>query len=140
MDMSTAIISSQFRPDLNHSPELLHQEKDLYPDSRLIVGAQLDYIPSFYAFAIKAFLLPIRSVQHELVTLYFKYIHPMFPVVDELYFIELHCKYRGQEQLMDPSDFVIYHAITAAGFGVSLPSRVPCHNSNLILSISVNSN
>jgi ATP adenylyltransferase/5',5'''-P-1,P-4-tetraphosphate phosphorylase II len=42
----------------------------------------------------------------------------MFPVVDEYRMTELHQKYRGQEELMDPSDFTVYHAIMVAGFAV----------------------
>jgi ABC-type enterochelin transport system permease subunit len=45
----------------------------------------------------------------------------MFPVVDEYRMTELHQKYRGQEELMDPSDFTVYHAIMVAGFAVRSP-------------------
>ena len=84
---------------------------------------RLDLVPNFYSYAIKATLMPIRRVQHELVMNYFQYIHPMFPVVDEHYFTKIYRKYRGQEQYMDPEDFMIYQAITAAGFGVSTTSN-----------------
>jgi hypothetical protein len=78
----------------------------------------LDAVHKFYAYSVKACLLPIRRVQHELVTLYFQYIHPMFPVVDEDYFTDLHRIYRGREEYMPMLDFVIYQAILSAGFGV----------------------
>lgn len=116
LDMSTAIMASRL---LDPSPAFLQLDKGVSLETGLMSGERLDLIPSFYTYAIKSCLLPIRKVQHELVTLYFQYIHPMFPVVDECYFMELHRKYRGQEQFMDPCDFVVYQAITAAGFGVS---------------------
>lgn len=49
----------------------------------------------------------------------------MFPVVDENHFNEIHRKYMGQEELLDPLDFMIYQAIMAAGFGVGEPSKLP---------------
>jgi hypothetical protein len=103
-------------------------EKSVPLGTGYISSERLELVPSFYTCAIKCCLLPIRKVQHELVTLYFQYIHPMFPVVDESYFMDLHRKYRGQEQFMDPSDFVVYQAIAAAGFGVSriLPGGPQC--------------
>jgi hypothetical protein len=116
--MSTALMSSRSRQQLSQSPSFVIN-KGISLETGLMSGERLDLVPSFYTYAIKACLLPIRKVQHELVTLYFRYIHPMFPVVDECYFMELHRKYRSQEQFMDPSDFVIYQAITAAGFGAS---------------------
>ena len=125
---------------LNLSPGLLQLDKDASLDTGLMSSERLDLVPSIYTYAIKACLLPIRKVQHELVTLYFQYIHPMFPVVDESYFMEIHRKYRGHEQFMDPKDFVVYQAITAAGFGASGPLpylSIPSDDSNAILSISV---
>jgi hypothetical protein len=41
-----------------------------------------------------------------------------FPVVDEYRIAELHQKYKGKEELMDPTDFTVYHAIMVAGFAV----------------------
>jgi hypothetical protein len=122
LDMSTAILACRH---LNHSPRFMQLEKGITLETGHISGERLDLVPSFYTYAVQSCLLPIRRVQHELVTLYFQYIHPMFPVVDETYFMELHRRYRGQEQFMDPSDFVVYQAITAAGFGVS---SVPTYN------------
>jgi hypothetical protein len=118
VDMSTAIIESQSRLCLNDSPGFARFEEGMSTDIGLIPRERLDLVPSFYTYAVKACLLPIRRVQHELITLYFQYIHPMFPVVDEQYFMQVHQRYRGREEFMDPSDFVIYQAITAAGFGV----------------------
>ena len=86
---------------------------------RPVLDERLDLVPNFYRYAVRACLLPIRRVQHDLVSLYFQYIHPLFPVVDENHFNEIHRKYMGQEELLDPSDFMIYQAIMAAGFGVS---------------------
>jgi len=104
------------------SPGRARLDFDLPLDHSFMVGESLDLVPSFYTYAVKACLLPIRKVQHELVALYFQYIQPMFPVVDEDYFTELHRKYYGHEHFMDPADFVVYQAITAAGFGVSVLS------------------
>jgi hypothetical protein len=113
--MSAAIEASRL---VNQSSGLMQPDKGVSLDTGLMSGKLLDLVPSFYTYAIKACLLPVRKVQHELVTLYFQFIHPMFPVVDEAYFMEIHRKYRGHEQFMDPSEFVVYQAITAAGFGV----------------------
>ena len=119
VDMSTALMASSFRETPTHSPGFVHIENGVSLETGLMSGERPDLVPSLYTYVVKACLLPIRKVQHELVTLYFQYIHPMFPVVDECYFMEIHRKYRGQEHFMDPSDFVIYQAITAAGFGVN---------------------
>jgi hypothetical protein len=119
VDMSTALMTTHSRQSLTRSPGFVQIDKGVSLETGIMSGERLDLVPSFYTYVVKACLLPIRKVQHELVTLYFQYIHPMFPVVDECYFMKIHQKYRGQEQFMDPSDFVIYQAITAAGFGVS---------------------
>lgn len=119
VDMSTALMTSRSRQTLTRSPGFVQIDTGVSLETGLMSGERLDLVPSFYTYVVKACLLPIRKVQHELITLYFQYIHPMFPVVDESYFMDIHRKYRGQEQFMDPSDFVIYQAIAAAGFGVS---------------------
>lgn len=116
--MSTAIIASRYRLHFDRPSDFMRFDKDLLAEAVIMSGERLDSVPGFYTYAIESCLLPIRKVQHELVTLYFQYIHPMFPVVDEQYFMEIHRKYRGREQFMAPSDFLIYQAITAAGFGV----------------------
>lgn len=85
--MSTAIMASR----LLHPSRVFPQfDKVISLETGLMSGERLDLIPSFYTC-----LLPIKKVQHELVTLYFQYIHPMFPVVDECYFMGLHRKYRS---------------------------------------------
>jgi hypothetical protein len=85
---------------------------------------RLDQVPNLYAYSVTASLLPIREVQEELFTLYMRHIHPIFPVVDECRFVELHRRYKGREQLMDPAEFMVYHAILVAGFSVRYPSAV----------------
>ena len=119
MDMTTALrsVHPSIPPKLPSESLELTQRGVL--DANLTSTEPLDLVPSFYSYSIKACLLPIRKVQHELVTLYFHHIHPMFPVVDEYHFTEIHRKYRGQEELMHPSDFIVYHAIMVAGFAVS---------------------
>lgn len=86
-------------------------------------------VPNLYAYFIKTCMLPIRKVQHDLFNLYFRYVHPMFPVVDEYYFNKLHQRFLGHEELLNPLDFMIYQAILAAGFGVSSP----CARSKAVL-------
>jgi hypothetical protein len=88
--------------------------------SHLMSSERLDLVPKFYMYSVRACLLPIRKVQNALLTHYFQHIHPMFPVVDEHHFTELHHKFKNQEEFMDPGDFMIYHAILFAGFGVSI--------------------
>ena len=119
LDMSTAIATSPTFGRPGGFPDGALFGQDISVSSGLVADEPLDLVPSFYNYALKAFLLPIRKVQHELVILYFQYIHPLFPVVDESYFTELHRNYRAQEHLMAPADFVLYQAIIAAGFGVS---------------------
>jgi hypothetical protein len=79
----------------------------------------MDLVPIFCNYTVKSCLLPLREIQDELVRLYFRNIHPMFPVVDEVYYTELHRRFKNREQFMRPPDFVIYQAILTAGFGVS---------------------
>lgn len=117
--MTTALVSAEPRLP----PNLLSIGPD-FPadgsiDALLMYKERLDLVPTFYTFTVKSCLLPIRRVQNALVTLYFHHIHPMFPVVDEYYITELHRKYKGREELMDPCDFSVYHAIMVAGFAVS---------------------
>jgi hypothetical protein len=84
----------------------------------LIEVEQISLFPKFYAYSIKACLFPIRNVQSTLIALYFRHIHPLFPIVDKNRFNKLHCQFQGQEEHMDPSDFIIYHAIMIVGFSV----------------------
>lgn len=86
--------------------------------TNLMSVERVDLVPKFYKFTVNSCMLPIRKVQHELITLYFHHIHPMFPIVDEYHFSDLHRKFRGQEELMKPADFMIYHAIMVAAFAV----------------------
>ena len=121
--MTTAILSGHPWIQPTKSPALIrHGEHFSIPFHH---GRQerLDLVPDFYTYAVKISLLPICRVQHQLVLNYFQYIHPMFPVVDEYYFTEMYRKYRGNEQFMETEDFMIYQAITAAGFGVSKISK-----------------
>ncbi|KUJ06339.1 uncharacterized protein LY89DRAFT_790625 [Mollisia scopiformis] len=116
LDMTTALVSAEPRlPPNLHSvgPEV---PADGTIDAMLMYKERLDLVPNLYTYTVKSCLLPIRRVQTALVTLYFHHIHPMFPVVDEYHITELHRKYRGKEELMDPCDFTIYHAIMVAGF------------------------
>jgi hypothetical protein len=112
MDMTTAIVSCF--PSVPSSPQ---SERSL--SSVLAPTENLDMVPSFYAYSVKSCLLPIRKVQDQLVAHYFFHVHPMFPLVDEAYFTKLHQAYRGQEELMDKTDFMVYYAIMVAGFAVS---------------------
>lgn len=124
LDMTTALVSS--RPRIPPAiPADRWEVQDRGPsDASLMSTERLDLVPNFYTYSVKACLLPIRRVQHALVSLYFHHIHPMFPVVDEYRMTELHQKFRGQEELMDPSDFTVYHAIMVAGFAVRIPIMV----------------
>jgi hypothetical protein len=79
---------------------------------------RLDLVPNFYTYSVKSCLLPIRKVQDQLISHYFCHVHPMFPLVDEYRFTELHRKYKGQEELMSEADFIVYYAIMVAGFAV----------------------
>lgn len=134
--MSAAIIDSYPRISPSSSPGFIQLEEGVL-DTGLLLGERLDLVPSFYTYATKACLMPIRKVQHELINLYFQFIHPMFPVVDEKHFMELHRRYRGKEELMNPTDFLVYQAVIAAGFGVSLMSRYLISHSDSVTSISV---
>jgi hypothetical protein len=116
LDMTTALVSSHPRIPAAIPPNSWELEERGSSDTSLMSTERLDLVPNFYTYSVKACLLPIRRVQHALVSLYFHHIHPMFPVVDEYRMTELHQKYRGQEELMDPSDFTVYHAIMVAGF------------------------
>ncbi len=113
MDMTTAILQTSQSP-----PKLFFPYQS--PSTALTYAEPLDAVPHFYAYIVKSTLLPIRKVQHELITLYFQHIHPMFPIVDEYRVSELHRKYRGHEELMTPSEFAVYHGVMVAGFAVSL--------------------
>lgn len=115
--MSTALATQA--PAHSLIPPTHSHSRQLEPRISLDIGFNYsDIAPDFYAYTIKACLLPIRKVQHDLVALYFQYIHPTFPVVDERYFIYIHNRFRGHEQFIPPADFVVYQAILAAGFGV----------------------
>jgi hypothetical protein len=118
--MTTALVSAEPRlpPNLHSVGPEVAANGDI--DACLMYKERLDLVPSFYTYTVKSCLLPIRRVQNALVSLYFHHIHPMFPVVDEYHITELHRKYRGKEELMDPSDFTVYHAIMVAGFAVCL--------------------
>lgn len=112
--MTTAISRTRLLPPKMISP---YQSS---PSTALTYAEPLDAVPHFYAYIVKATLLPIRKVQHELVSLYFQHIHPMFPIVDEYRISELHRKYRGHEELMSPSEFAVYHGVMVAGFAVRI--------------------
>ncbi|RFU30621.1 hypothetical protein B7463_g5723, partial [Scytalidium lignicola] len=116
LDMTTALVSLHPRlpPCIPSSPKEIQDHCSI--TASLMTTERVDLVPNFYAYSVKATLLPIRRVQHELVMLYFQNVHPMFPVVDEYHIAKVHKTYRGQEELMDPSDFTIYHAIMVAGF------------------------
>ena len=114
VDMTTAI--QTLGPSITHPmvPNL-SLLNETFASSEPFNGA-----PDFYVCYVKACMLPIRKVQHDLFNLYFQFVHPMFPVVDEYYFNKLHRRYLGHEELLPPVDFMIYQAILAAGFGVSI--------------------
>lgn len=116
--MSTAMLAS---PSVRLAADypVYQPERNEPWATTLMSNRPSDLVPSFYTYAITSCLLPIRKIQQELFILYFQYIHPMFPVINETYFTELHRVYRGHEQFMDQSDFIVYQAILAAGFGVS---------------------
>ncbi|KAE9371338.1 hypothetical protein N431DRAFT_341151 [Stipitochalara longipes BDJ] len=116
LDMTTALVSSHPRIPPAIPANSWELEERGSSETSLMSTERLDLVPNFYTYSVKSCLLPIRRVQHALVSLYFHHIHPMFPVVDEYRMTELHQKYRGQEELMDPSDFTVYHAIMVAGF------------------------
>lgn len=113
MDMATAIQS------VDPNPRCFETLEPVQTLQEVSYTEPLNLVPDFYAYAVKACLLPIRRVQHELFTGYFRHVHPMFPVVDEHHFHEKHRQFMGREELLHPSDFMIYQAILAAGFGVS---------------------
>lgn len=121
LDMTTALVSAEPRlpPNLHSVASEVAANDSI--DACLMYKEQLDLVPNFYTYTVKSSLLPIRRVQNALVSLYFHHIHPMFPVVDEYHITELHRRYRGKEELMDPSDFTVYHAIMVAGFAVNIP-------------------
>lgn len=130
LDMTTALVSAEPRlPPNLHSVGLEVATNDGI-DANLMYKERLDLVPNFYTYTVKSCLLPIRRVQNALVALYFHHIHPMFPVVDEYHITELHRKYRGKEELMDPSDFTVYHAIMVAGFAVCPPHLHPFNITN----------
>ncbi|KAF8854311.1 hypothetical protein BDZ45DRAFT_45449 [Acephala macrosclerotiorum] len=116
LDMTTALVSAE--PRLPPNLQLVGPEVPANDniDACLMYKERLDLVPNFYTYTVKSCLLPIRRIQNALVSLYFHHIHPMFPVVDEYHITELHRKYKGKEELMDPSDFIVYHAIMVAGF------------------------
>lgn len=119
LDMTTALVSLHPRIPPAIPANTWELQERGSSDASLMSAECLDLVPNFYTYSVKACLLPIRRVQHALVSLYFHHIHAMFPVVDEYRMTELHQKYRGQEELMDPSDFTVYHAIMVAGFAVN---------------------
>jgi len=124
LDMSTALVSARPRLPPSLSSDRLELRNCDSVDINLISTERLDLVPKFYAYSVKSCLLPLRRVQHELVTLYFHHVHPMFPVVDEYHITELHRKYYGQEEVMDPSEFIIYHATMVFGFAVRNKNNV----------------
>jgi hypothetical protein len=120
LDMSTALVSARAKIPPSLPSDRLELWNSNSIDTSLISMERLDLVPKFYAYSVKSCLLPLRRVQHELITLYFHHVHPMFPVVDEYHITELHRKYYGQEELMDPSDFIVYHAVMVVGFAVRI--------------------
>ncbi|PVH69062.1 hypothetical protein DL98DRAFT_661875 [Cadophora sp. DSE1049] len=119
MDMSTALQTSSIRPSPgdSHSPVArpFTEEAVTTDDPKSL--ERIDLAPRLYACSVRSSILPCRQVQNELVTLYFRHIHPMLPVVDEHHFSTLHRNLRGREEFMEPGDFLIYLAVLAAGFG-----------------------
>lgn len=123
MDMPTAIASSQARiPPILDDESLVRKGQDSGSFS-LVPTERLDLVPTFYSYSVRASLLPIRRVQHQLLTHYFNGIHPTLPVVDEYHITQLHHKFSGKEDLMEKGDFLIYYAIMVAGFAVCSESR-----------------
>jgi hypothetical protein len=123
--MTTALVSSH--PSI--APRKVSSlEIQSNPSFDLAPAEPLDLMPAFYTYSVKSCLLPIRRVQHALITHYFEYIHPMFPVVDEHHFTKLHQSFNDREELMKKSDFIVYYAIMVAGFAVGslhVPEREP---------------
>lgn len=140
--MTTALLESYPREKRGRCP-VIPQYGDSFSRGLGLGGHdRLDLAPNFYFYAIKSILLPIRRVQHDLVILYFQYIHPLFPLVDEYKFMETYRKFRGQEQYMDPSDFMVFQAVMAAGFGVSVTyiTSFISYIANIVTSISARLN
>jgi len=137
--MTTALVSAEPRLPPNSLSVGSEVPANETIDACLMYKERLDLVPSFYSYTVKSCLLPIRKVQNALVTLYFHHIHPMFPVVDEYHISELHRKYRGKEEIMDPSDFTIYHAIMVAGFAVGrlMSLRKTQANSNSSICVQI---
>jgi hypothetical protein len=127
--MSSAIFTNAATKAIAN-PASAEIEQNSLSNSNFMSSEPLNLVPKFYSYSVRALLLPIRKVQHDLVMLYFRHIHPMFPVVDEFHITQLHQKYRGQEEFMDPGSFAIYHALMAAAFAVRIESYV--HNDMLM--------
>lgn len=118
LDMTTALVSHCPRIPQKIQYEPLDPKETGPVHVVLAPTERLDLVPNFYAYSVKSCLLPIQKVQDQLITHYFCHVHPMFPLVDEYRFSKLHQKYRGQEELMNAADFMVYHAIMVAGFAV----------------------
>ncbi|KAH7409041.1 hypothetical protein BKA64DRAFT_664044 [Cadophora sp. MPI-SDFR-AT-0126] len=119
MDMSTALQTSSVcaSPRNSHNPVAPSFTEEAITTGDSNLEERIDLAPKLYACAVRSSILPCRQLQNELVTLYFRHIHPMLPGVDEHHFSTLHRNFRGREEFMEPGDFLIYLAILAAGFG-----------------------
>lgn len=64
------------------------------------------------------YLLPFSSIQDRLLELYFKHIHPMFPIINEDSFAGIYEKYRTRNDLIAPEHFLLLLAISFVAFAV----------------------
>ncbi|KAG4442788.1 hypothetical protein IFR05_001734 [Cadophora sp. M221] len=116
IDMSTALQTSSVQVSRNDDPIAKPYIEENVITKNQKSSERVDLAPKLYACCVKTAILPCRLVQNDLVSLYFRHVHPLFPVVDEHHFSTVHRRFRGQEELMNQGDFLIYLSILAAGF------------------------
>lgn len=71
-------------------------------------------------------LLPFSPIQDKLLILFFKHVHPMFPIMDEFSFMEIYEKHRTSNDLIAPEHFLLLLAISFVAFAVCTTN--PQHN------------
>jgi hypothetical protein len=63
---------------------------------------------------------PIRDIKDDLVLLYFRHIHAIFPIIDEYSFIQEYNASKDENELVQHIDLILIQAVMFAAFAVRL--------------------
>ena len=96
------------------------------PNTPIFVHAQssrefFNFESDSHIFLAEECLWPTRDVRDDLVSLYFHYVHPIFPIIDEYSFRAEYHEFKDDEHgFLQKIDLMLLQAVFFAAFAVSL--------------------